>query len=252
MWCVCWKLFPYHREINCVRSELCSCFLFLDVQSNSKQFIFYPATSAPKVILLLAFPKQPEKLRYPFCVELLSVRFAMLVWFHPAKLCRSDGSLKAVSSSYRYPRFALIKIKNEEWRQSKMMNSGDSFISKYAIIKIRKWSMTQIFWGKSVQSSVWVAVWWGAGVALCARPLRASVAGWAGASAWRLTPAISAEFGLYSCVWLDRNKELPCTRGFGIQRSGEQEASNSPTSKMTICLSNAQDGAKMYSSEGKI
>lgn len=73
-------------------------------------------------------------------------------------------------------------------------------------------------------ASVWVAVRWGEGVALCTRPLRASVAGWAGASAWRLTPAISVEFGLYSCVWLDRNKELPCTRGFGIQRSGEQEA----------------------------
>lgn len=30
-------------------SDFCSCFLFLNVQSNSKQFIFYPATLAPEV-----------------------------------------------------------------------------------------------------------------------------------------------------------------------------------------------------------
>lgn len=36
-------------------SDFCSCFLFLNVQSNSKQFIFYPATLAPEVIFFF-FP----------------------------------------------------------------------------------------------------------------------------------------------------------------------------------------------------
>lgn len=49
------KAFPNHREINCARSDFCSCFLFLNVQSNSKQFIFYPATSALKVICSFSF-----------------------------------------------------------------------------------------------------------------------------------------------------------------------------------------------------
>lgn len=62
------------------------------------------------------------------------------------------------------------------------------------------------------------------GVTIRTHPLRESVAGWARASAWRLTPAISVEFGLYSCTLLDRNKEFACTRRFGIQHLGEQEA----------------------------
>lgn len=36
-------------------SDFCSCFLFLNVQSNSKQFIFYPATLAPEVICFFFF-----------------------------------------------------------------------------------------------------------------------------------------------------------------------------------------------------
>ena len=63
-----------------------------------------------------------------------------------------------------------------------------------------------------------VSGWLFWGVVLCAQALGAPVAGWARASAERMTPAIPAEFGLYSCIWLDRNKGLRCTRGFGIQQ----------------------------------
>ncbi len=42
-------------------------------------------------------------------------------------------------------------------------------------------------------ASVWVAVW---GVVFCAQALGAPVAGWAQASAERMTPAIPTEFGL--------------------------------------------------------
>ena len=68
---------------------------------------------------------------------------------------------------------------------------------------------------EGIMASVWVAVW---GVVLYAQALGAPVAGWARASAERMTPAIPVEFGLYSCIWLDRNKGLHCTRGFGIQQ----------------------------------
>lgn len=42
------KAFPNHWEIKWVSWDFCSCFLFLYVHSNSKQFIFYPATLAPR------------------------------------------------------------------------------------------------------------------------------------------------------------------------------------------------------------
>ena len=50
---------------------------------------------------------------------------------------------------------------------------------------------------EGIMASVWVAVW---GVVLYAQALGAPVAGWARASAERMTPAIPVEFGLYSCI----------------------------------------------------
>lgn len=49
----------------------------------------------------------------------------------------------------------------------------------------------------AVEWCVWVAV---LGVVHCAQALGAPVAGWARASAGRLTSAIPVEFGLYSCI----------------------------------------------------
>lgn len=45
-----------------------------------------------------------------------------------------------------------------------------------------------------------VSGWLFGGVALCAQALGAPVAGRTEASAERMTPAIPAEFGLYSCI----------------------------------------------------
>lgn len=47
-------------------------------------------------------------------------------------------------------------------------------------------------------TSAWVAAW--EGVTLRAQALGAPVAGWARASAERMTPAMSAKLGLYSCI----------------------------------------------------
>ena len=104
-------------------------------------------------------------------------------------------------------KFCMIKSDNNmiKWRVSQSWNKTLATILASASCGWR--------WG--IMASVWVALW---GIVLCAQALRAPVAGWTYASAGRMTPAIPMEFGLYSCIWLDRNKGLHCTRAWAFSR----------------------------------
>lgn len=219
------KAFPNHWEISWVGSDFCSCFLFLNVQSNSKQFIFYPATWAPEAILLFAFSKQAEISDVLFVRN--STRSDSPCW--SALPQRSCGSLRCWRPLLSKLCADLLRImKTKVFTCARICCIWTCCYTRLVTVFVLhlqdSWRMFQS-WTQTLQppqhhrelqlkdrikASVWVAV---LGVMLWTQALRAPVAGWAWVSVWRLTPAISVEFGLCSCVWLDRNKEPNCTGG---------------------------------------